>query len=275
MRSRRTARCRAASLAERLQARGLLTDGQALVHQLFLASFRGLIVRGPMLGAEQAFVLTRDWLGEPPSLRPGGSGAGASRSPSWRAGTWPATARPRPPTSRSGPGCPCATSTAGPRGGGRSVRTRGDGLLELDAPSRRAPQSRRARLLPAFDPYLLGWKDRAYAVPEQHMSDVRMGGMIRAVATVAGTAVGTWATTGAGRGRTVEIDWWHDVSPTARAALERESADVLRFEAPAAGCPAGAGGYQAPPPPPPKPPPLKPPPLELCSTRTGAAAVAA
>jgi winged helix DNA-binding protein len=104
-------------------------------------------------------------------------------------------------------------------------------LLELDAPT---PDARRppARLLPAFDPYLLGWKDRAYAVPEQHMGDVRLGGMIRAVASVGGTAVGTWATEGAGRGRRVEVEWWHDVSTRDRAALEREGEDVLRFEAP-------------------------------------------
>lgn len=40
--------------------------GQALVHILVLSAMRGLTVRGPVIGTEQAFVLVRDWLGDPP-----------------------------------------------------------------------------------------------------------------------------------------------------------------------------------------------------------------
>ena len=50
-------------LKERLDAAGVRTQGQALVHVLMLASLRGLIVRGPMIGREHAYVLVRDWLG--------------------------------------------------------------------------------------------------------------------------------------------------------------------------------------------------------------------
>ena len=42
--------------------------GQALVHILVLSAMRGLTVRGPVIGAEQAFVLVRDWLGDPPKV---------------------------------------------------------------------------------------------------------------------------------------------------------------------------------------------------------------
>jgi hypothetical protein len=46
------------------------------------------------------------------------------------------------------------------------------------------------RLLPAFDPYLLGWKDRSFAVPPELSKQVHPGGgMIRAVATVDGVVV--------------------------------------------------------------------------------------
>ncbi len=55
-----------AQLRERVAAAGVRTEGQALVHVLVLASIRGLIVRGPMAGKDQAFVLTADWLGAPP-----------------------------------------------------------------------------------------------------------------------------------------------------------------------------------------------------------------
>lgn len=217
-----------AELGSRLRARGLLTDGQALVHQLILASYRGLIVRGPMHGAEQAFVLTRDWLGRSPSLRPEGRRRRAALGELARrylAGHGPAS----PADIAIWSGLPLRDITAGLEAAAPRLRSRADGLLELDAPVP-APGRPPARLLPAFDPYLLGWKDRAYAVPEDHIGDVRLGGMIRAVATVAGTAVGTWATAGTGRGRGVEIDWWQTVAKRDRAALERESQDVLRFE---------------------------------------------
>src|SRR4051812_26380808 len=52
-------------LRDRLDATGVPTKGQALVHVLLAATLRGLIVRGPMVGKQHAFVLVRDWLGEP------------------------------------------------------------------------------------------------------------------------------------------------------------------------------------------------------------------
>jgi hypothetical protein len=55
-----------AELRERVAAARVRTEGQAMVHLLALATLRGLTVRGPMRGAEQAFVLVRDWLGAPP-----------------------------------------------------------------------------------------------------------------------------------------------------------------------------------------------------------------
>jgi hypothetical protein len=49
------------------------------------------------------------------------------------------------------------------------------------------------RLLPAFDPYLLGWKDRSFAVDAALAKRVHPGGgMIRATAVDDGAVVGTW-----------------------------------------------------------------------------------
>jgi hypothetical protein len=48
-----------------LDRAGVPTAGQALVHVLFLATLRGLCVRGPVVGKEQAFVLVEDWLPAP------------------------------------------------------------------------------------------------------------------------------------------------------------------------------------------------------------------
>jgi hypothetical protein len=89
-----------AQLGERITAAGVRTEGQALVHILLLASRRGRIVRGPMIGADHAYVLVRDWLGAPP--------APVDRIrlwPSWPAGTWPVTVRQPTGISPNGPGC--------------------------------------------------------------------------------------------------------------------------------------------------------------------------
>ena len=50
----------------RLTAKGIVTAGQAMVHLLFQATSLGIIVRGPLQGAEQTFVLADDWLGGRP-----------------------------------------------------------------------------------------------------------------------------------------------------------------------------------------------------------------
>ncbi len=55
-------------LRERVEAAGVRVEGQALIHLLFLSALRGLTVRGPVVGREHAFVLVRDWLGEPPKV---------------------------------------------------------------------------------------------------------------------------------------------------------------------------------------------------------------
>src|SRR5919108_736663 len=50
------------ALRERVARTGVRAEGQALYHLLFRASLDGLLVRGPMAGKRQAFVLVRDWL---------------------------------------------------------------------------------------------------------------------------------------------------------------------------------------------------------------------
>jgi hypothetical protein len=72
------------------------------------------------------------------------------------------------------------------------------------------------RLLPAFDPYLLGWRDRSFAVPPQLAKRVHPGGgIIRATATLDGVVLGTWSTQG--------------IDAPAPALFADEAADVERF----------------------------------------------
>ncbi len=83
-----------AQLRERVVVVGVRTEGQALVHVLGLASLRGIAVRGPMRGREQAFALVRDRLGEPVAVDRDTALAELSRR--YLAGHGPATDRDLP-----------------------------------------------------------------------------------------------------------------------------------------------------------------------------------
>jgi Winged helix DNA-binding domain len=216
-----------AAIGARLEEAGYAVNGQALVHILFLASYDGRIVRGPFRGAEQAFVRTRDWLGaEPvpltPERRPAALGELARR---YLAGHGPASASDLALWA----GLPLRDAQAGLRQAAGSIVAAGAERFDI---RERPPVPRRLppRLLPAFDAYLLGWADRAYGVPSERVAEIRLGGMIRAVALLEGRAVGTWAARRSGRRIAVEIEEWGEIPPAARAGLDAEAADVVRFE---------------------------------------------
>jgi hypothetical protein len=205
-----------AAIAERLAVGGFSTEGQAVVHLLFLASLDGRIIRGPFRGAEQAFVCVPDWLGvEAATLsaadRPAALAALGRR---YLAGHGPATAADLALWA----GLPVRDARAALAGAATH-------------PGRRVGAGKPSvRLLPAFDPFLLGWQDRTYAVPTERHSGVFLGGMIRPVAVADGVAVGTWSSRRRGGRLQVDIESWDDVTADVRAGLDAEAADVARFE---------------------------------------------
>jgi hypothetical protein len=197
-----------AQLGQRLSAAGLRTAGQALVYLLFLAGLRGVSVRGPMTGSEQAYVLAGDWLGAPPAFdRDAALGWLARR---YLAGHGPATDRDLAKWS------------------GLSLRDVRRGLASIAAePAERAGTPAElppARLLGAFDPVLHGWQSRA-PVLGQHERAIVQGGMFRPFAMVHGRAVGTWGLPG---GRVV-LRELEELTAADRTALAADAADVTRF----------------------------------------------
>lgn len=218
---------RRAEIGAMLEAAGYRVEGQALVHLLFLATLDGKIVRGPFRGAEQAFVLVRDWLGREPARLTGEARDRALGELARRylAGHGPASAADLAIWA----GLPLRDATAGLRRVASQLEDSGGHRVDLRG---RGPVARRLppRLLPAFDAFLLGWKDRAYAVPAERMNEIRLGGMIRPVAIVDGVAVGSWSAPRSGRRIRVDLDYWGEVGEEARAALAAEAADVERFE---------------------------------------------
>jgi hypothetical protein len=207
-------------LAARIAADGIGTEGQATPHLLMLAALRGVAVLGPLRDDGHAFALTRDWLGAEP--RPVARDAAlAELARRYLAAHGPASAADL----ATWIGLPLRDAGAGLRAIASELAERDDGLADLAA-REAAPDTIPPRLLPAFDPYLLGWKDRTFAVPAEHAKRVHPGGgMVRATATVDALAVGTWTLPGA----TVELELFARPDAEATAALRAEADDVERF----------------------------------------------
>jgi len=207
-----------AKLRERVAAAGVRTEGQALVHVLVLASIRGLIVRGPVAGRDQAFVLARDWLGAPPPAvsREAALGELARR---YLAGHAPAADHDL--ARWAGIGLRDARLGLSLCG----AVQRADGLAELPASPRRAAAALPPpRLLGAFDPLLLGWASRD-PITGPHRQIVTVNGLFRPFALAGGRAVATWTITGG----QVVLAPFGEIDTETRAALESDAADVTRF----------------------------------------------
>ncbi len=206
-----------AQLRERIVAAGVRAEGQALVHILYLASLRGLIVRGPMAGREHAFALVRDWLGAPPAVDRDSSLAELARR--YLAGHGPAGDRDLARWA----GLPLRDARRALEAIAAEVEQRADGLVDLAArpPVAEIPPP---RLLGAFDPLLLGWTSRE-PVLGSHQGIVTVNGIFRPFALVRGQAVATWTMPGG----EVVLEPFGRLTRGDAAALKAEAADVVRF----------------------------------------------
>jgi len=193
-------------LRDRLDAAGIPTAGQALVHLLMLACLRGIAVRGPFVGGRHAYVLAGDWLPSPVAFdRERALGELARR---YLAGHAPADDRDLA------------------KWAGLPLRDARAGLARIATPAAldREPAPRPC-LLDQWDPVLVGWRSRegllgAYAEQNDPATHYRP------FAYLGGRAVATWSLTG-GVVRLAEP--FARVSRKDRAALERDVAAVERF----------------------------------------------
>ncbi len=204
-------------LRERVAAAGVRTEGQALVHVLMAASLRGLVVRGPMAGREQAFVLVRDWLGEPGPVDRDAALAELARR--YLAGHGPAGDRDLARWT----GLPLRDARAGLGAIASELVEREGGLVDLRGRSP-APELPPPRLLGPFEPLLLGWVSREPILGDD-VGVVTVNGIFRPIALVGGRAVATWRM----RGSDVGLEPFGRLARADRAGLEADAADVRRF----------------------------------------------
>jgi hypothetical protein len=231
------------------------------VHILLLASLRGHVVRGPMTGAQHAYVLVRDWLGAPPGPLDrdialaelarrylAGHGPADDRDLARWAGLPLRDAR-RGLSAIAGElsqrddgladlakrGAAGRTRVAGKQAGPAAAASAspgsaspGSACRESASPASAAPFTAGAqpapRLLGPFDPLLLGWASRA-PVLGGHQGVVTVNGLFRAFALVGGKAAATWSLSGG----QLTLTPFAPLAAADEAALMADADDVLRF----------------------------------------------
>jgi len=214
-------------IAERLRRRGIRTEGQALVHLLWLACAEGAVCRGPDRGRDQCFVLVRDWIGEPePRER---DAALAELAVRYLKAHGPATPTDLAVWSgiRAGD---ARRAWAGIEDRLVQVETGRGPMWSLRGSMAEAPRGL-VRLIPWWDEYLLGWKDRDPVAPPHHWRKINRDGRgwLNPTILVDGLAVGMWNTKQTPKALQVEVRPFSRLSPTVRRGIRREAEHLSEF----------------------------------------------
>lgn len=218
-------------LAERVERAGIPAAGQAIVHMIMLAAMRGIAIPSAGGPDNRAVALTDDWLGGRPTADLRGEARDAALGElARRYLNAHGPARDRDLAKWAGLGLGDVRRGLARIGG--ALTDLPDGLVDvrsrkpIDAPLPTV-------LLPPFDPYMLGWEDRGFAVPADHARRVHPGGgMLRATASRDGLAIGLWTARRRAGAITVAVDPFAGLDAAVETELAAERADLARFEAP-------------------------------------------
>ena len=209
-----------AELMAVLEQAGIATTGQRGYHLLWHAALAGLICLGPMQDKQQTFVLLDEWL--PPS-KPltreeslarltrqyyTGHGPATQQDLMWWAGLTATDVKL---------GLELVKSELSKETIQGQTHWLGSDAVPL--PKRDAS----VQLLPGFDEYLLGYRDRGTILAPEHTSQVCPGGngIFAPMIVVDGQIVGTWKRTVKKTTATIELLPFTTLTATTRAALQK------------------------------------------------------
>jgi hypothetical protein len=209
-------------LAAELAERGirLADDPQAATHLLMALSCRGVTCRAGDRGRDATFALIEDWV---PDVAPPIDPMAELARRYFRAFA-PATAADFTAWS----GLPSGAAIGAIR----------DELTEVAFDGRRGWTLGTVepvpvlRLLPMFDNYLIGYRDRSAMLDETRVGQVYVGGIIKASVVCDGRVIGSWRlerSTRSGKLATIRITTFERFTRRHRQELDRERADVERF----------------------------------------------
>jgi hypothetical protein len=198
-----------------LERAGVSAAGQRGIHILGFHAQQGLLCIGPRRGRQPVFVLVDEWLPPAPHLE--GEAALREMARRYFQSHGPATAED------------FAWWAGLTR---KEVAVAKDGLPTTDA---RPARGRQAALLPAWDEYLVAYKDRSAAMG--HLPPARLPGPMatgRPTIVIDGRVVGSWSRRLGPRGVRVRYDWWVAPSPAERRLVEKAAQRYATFLGPSA-----------------------------------------
>jgi hypothetical protein len=223
-----------AELGQYLAGQGEPLEGQALYHALGRAGLEGVLCYGPDREGEETYVLLDEWVSPGPALAEEGSLAELARR--YVLGYGPAG----PEDFAAWSGLPLRRARAAfaslesemvaveIEGSGAWLHASRRHWLEASA----LPESM-VRFLPAYDPYLLGYRSRGHVVSAEHARRIHPGGgFLRPTVVLDGWAVGTWkaARKSGGRGGLeITVDLFDLPGAWLQKALEDEVEVLSRF----------------------------------------------
>jgi hypothetical protein len=214
-------------LVERLAEKGIELAQEPRMHLLMLSVTSRMAVQGPDAGKQTCFALERDWLGEQPAHDRERSLAELARR--YLGAFGPATEG----DFAKWAGLGLRDVRAGLQaitGAVSENATGGDRLLALRQRGR-AARRRVVRLLPAWDTYLMGYRDRAFMTPAERWREVAPGGgILRPSICIDGILAGRWNLERQGKRWRVQLEPFEDLDDEALALLEAEVAEVEAFE---------------------------------------------
>ena len=217
-------------IAAELAARGIRLgeDGQAATHLLAALSARGVTCRGPDQGRDAAFVLMDDWVGP-------AAGPIADEGPiaDLMAGLTAELARRY--FRAFGPATAADFTTWSGLPSGAAIAAIRDELTEVGFDGRRGwtlgpvEPSPGFRLLPMFDNYLIGYRDRTAMLDPRLHGRVYVGGIIKATVVCDGRVIGSWRLDRTPRSATIRVTPFEPFTRRHGGELDRERADIERF----------------------------------------------
>ena len=216
---------------EQLAIQGVHLEGQARPHLLHRAALEGIICYGPDRGTEPSYVLLSDWVEQGQSLSQ--EAAYTELAHRYLNAYGPTT----PEEMATWSGLPISKIRAAWQHIANQLmevevagsptwmpKSCAAWLDELPAPSSIV------RLLPSFDIYLLGYRNRAFAVPAQHAKRINAGGgILHPTVLIDGWAVGTWKSKRKKNSLDVVVEPFEQFPSQIHEGLEAEVTDLGRF----------------------------------------------
>lgn len=210
---------------------GIDPAGQRGSHVLRYLAETGVLCFGPRSGAQPAFVLLDEWV--PPSPGKDREQAIAELARRYMTGHGPASLRDFAGWGR-------LTVTDARRGledaGQHLESAEADGVRYWFAPDGFARDGDglpgdSVRLLPGFDEFILGYKDRSAVLAAEHSERIVPGGngMFRATVLVNGRVAGTWSVTRRAREQRIIIEPFTGIDPRLHDLLDKEADRYGRY----------------------------------------------